>query len=210
MFNFEQAITNWKHQMTAGGIKEPTVLDELESHLREEIERQLQAGATEERAFATATKKIGPATTLKNEFRKNGHSSAPDKLLVAFGLFALASIIVLSAVTIFFCYDTSTQRVIGFLGLGFILLPTLGWPRIVPFLPAIQDKAKRYAAQIACLLAGIALGTVYFQIIVRHFGHSDGSLPAIGIWSVIPVAAGFGLACGLECATRRSMTRIKA
>ena len=45
MFNLEQAITEWRQRMLAAGLRSPVPLDELESHLRDEIERQVRAGA---------------------------------------------------------------------------------------------------------------------------------------------------------------------
>jgi hypothetical protein len=41
MFNLEQEIAVWRQKMAAGGLKPMEVLDELESHLREEIEHQM-------------------------------------------------------------------------------------------------------------------------------------------------------------------------
>jgi hypothetical protein len=41
MFNLEQSIAEWRQQMLAAGIKTPATLNELESHLREEFERQI-------------------------------------------------------------------------------------------------------------------------------------------------------------------------
>ena len=40
MFDLEKAIANWRKQMLAAGIKMPAPLEELEIHLREEIEQQ--------------------------------------------------------------------------------------------------------------------------------------------------------------------------
>ena len=70
MFNLNQAIAEWRKKMMAGGIKTPAVLDELESHLREEVENQIRAGADAERAFAAATARMGEAGCLKREFEK--------------------------------------------------------------------------------------------------------------------------------------------
>lgn len=72
MFNLEQAIGEWRQQMTSGGITEPEVLNELESHLREDFTNQIEAGALAEAAFAAAAQRIGPAAALKNEFQKIG------------------------------------------------------------------------------------------------------------------------------------------
>ncbi|HSY42624.1 MAG TPA: hypothetical protein VK811_01860, partial [Candidatus Acidoferrum sp.] len=69
MFNLEQSIMEWRQQMLATGIK-TSALDELESHLREEIEQQVRLGVHGQRAFDTAIQKIGPARELKTEFSK--------------------------------------------------------------------------------------------------------------------------------------------
>ncbi|HEV2691632.1 MAG TPA: hypothetical protein VG347_01925 [Verrucomicrobiae bacterium] len=70
MFNLEQSIAVWRQQMLAAGIRSPEPIEELESHLREEISRQIQAGATEPQAFASAFAQIGRADLLKLEFKK--------------------------------------------------------------------------------------------------------------------------------------------
>ena len=71
MFDLEQSIADWRRQMFAAGIKAPAPLDELELHLREEIERQMKNGLTETRAFVLATQQMGEAGMLKNEFQKD-------------------------------------------------------------------------------------------------------------------------------------------
>ena len=40
MFDIELAIRQWREQMLSAGIKRPDLLSELESHLREDIERE--------------------------------------------------------------------------------------------------------------------------------------------------------------------------
>ncbi len=70
MFNLEQAILEWRRQMLAAGVKTPVPLDELESHLRDEIEQGTNSGLSEAEAFRTATQKMGEAGLLKTEFAK--------------------------------------------------------------------------------------------------------------------------------------------
>jgi hypothetical protein len=70
MFNLDEAIADWRRTMLAAGIKSPAPLDELEIHLRDEIERQIKSGFTEQRAFVFATQQMGVAGMLKNEFQK--------------------------------------------------------------------------------------------------------------------------------------------
>jgi len=70
MFDPEKAITEWRQQMVAAGLQKREALDELESHLREDIQQQIQAGLTTQRAFENAVERIGGPQALKGEFAK--------------------------------------------------------------------------------------------------------------------------------------------
>lgn len=70
MFNLEQAIADWRRQMRAIGFKETAALDELESHLREDVEREVQSGAAQQQAFNAATNRLGQVCALTDEFAK--------------------------------------------------------------------------------------------------------------------------------------------
>jgi hypothetical protein len=72
MFNLEQSIADWRRQMLAAGIRSPVPLEELEIHLREEIEQQMKSGSSEQDAFNSTVQKIGEAGLLKTEFKKAG------------------------------------------------------------------------------------------------------------------------------------------
>ena len=72
MFNLDMAIKEWRQRMLAAGVNNPNILDELESHLRDDVERRTQAGAGEEQAFEIAVRSIGQPAVLKNEFAKSG------------------------------------------------------------------------------------------------------------------------------------------
>jgi len=72
MFDPEQAIAEWRRQLLAAGVKDGKVLDELESHLREELERQRQSSQSGEQAFALAVRCIGRPVALEREFAKAG------------------------------------------------------------------------------------------------------------------------------------------
>jgi hypothetical protein len=70
MFNLEQSISAWRRQMQSVGITNPEIVDELESHLREDLARRVQSGESEEQAFEGAVQGIGQASLLKHEFAK--------------------------------------------------------------------------------------------------------------------------------------------
>jgi hypothetical protein len=69
-FNLETAVAEWKRQMAANGVQQPEILDELESHLREDVADQTRAGIETESAFNSAIARIGKGSALKKEFKK--------------------------------------------------------------------------------------------------------------------------------------------
>lgn len=70
MFNLDEAITEWRRKAKAEGINPTPLLDELEGHLREDVEREVREGLSMEGAFAVASQRMGPASALGIEFKK--------------------------------------------------------------------------------------------------------------------------------------------
>jgi len=70
MPDLEQQISAWRSQMLAAGIQSPVPLEELEAHLRDEIQRLTQSGLPEERAFLAAANSLGDGKALRPEFSK--------------------------------------------------------------------------------------------------------------------------------------------
>jgi len=68
MFNLDLAIADWRRKMISAGIKSSDVLDELENHLREDVERRIRAGADASRVFEVAVARFGEPGALKWEF----------------------------------------------------------------------------------------------------------------------------------------------
>jgi hypothetical protein len=91
MFNLDHAIAEWRRQMTIAGIKSARVLDELESHLRDDVEERIRTGASAQTAFDAAVERLGEAAVLECEFDKVGETKeAPERMKHV--LFALAGI----------------------------------------------------------------------------------------------------------------------
>jgi hypothetical protein len=61
--------------MAADGIESPDVLDELESHLRDDIDQHFRAGVKVEEAFGLALEGLGAPEALKHEFERIGEIS---------------------------------------------------------------------------------------------------------------------------------------
>jgi hypothetical protein len=87
--HLENKIAEWRQQMLAAGIKSPVPLEELESHLREEIEQQMKSGSSmsEQEAFDFSVQKIGQPGELKTEFKK-AHKTDMNTKLKPLGIIA--------------------------------------------------------------------------------------------------------------------------
>ncbi len=211
MFNLDHAITEWRRQMTAGGVKNPTVLDELESHVREDVERQARAGVEAQKAFEVAVQKIGPASALGNEFKKSTVAVIGEKLMMTAAILVLAFGAFLSVATLILCYQTVAERVLGFIVIALSFGVICAWPAFISRLPVIQPKRKLQAWQAIYLAAGFAVSTFYVQLILPHFDRvHDGMIPAIGFFAIFPIAVGLALAVGLDRAARKTSDEIMA
>jgi len=87
MFDLEQSITDWRWQMLAAGIKTPVPLEELEIHLREEIEQQMKSGLNEQEAFEISIRQIGQPKRLNNEFEKSERKYMKRTAIILLGVF---------------------------------------------------------------------------------------------------------------------------
>ncbi|HEY4416069.1 MAG TPA: hypothetical protein VGO57_10280 [Verrucomicrobiae bacterium] len=88
MFDLEKTITEWRRQMLAAGIRPPALVEELEGHLREEIEQLIKTGMDASLAFEIATGHIGQPRLLKHEFKKIERNSMKRVIIIALGVFA--------------------------------------------------------------------------------------------------------------------------
>ena len=122
MFDLEQSITEWRKQMLAAGIKTPVPLEELESHLREEIERQTKSGLSETEAFKTAEQKIGQAHVVQHEFKKvEDKMEARDCKLLKTLVVVLTSLIALGMGCMVLFKISFVVKIMLGMGLGFEL-----------------------------------------------------------------------------------------
>jgi hypothetical protein len=70
MPNRESFISQWRQTLSNAPHLTPETLDELESHLREQIEKLVQSGVPEAEACKRAVAELGSSATIANEFRK--------------------------------------------------------------------------------------------------------------------------------------------
>jgi hypothetical protein len=130
MFDLNRQIDSWKKGFAkrACGSDE---LEELESHLREEISALVAAGRTEEDAFRESALRLGDPLKVSGEFAKNERRLPWDSLAIR-GNSVLVAIVGLAAVVI--GVVGWTQREDGILGAHW---GSITFAYVVPFLMAV-------------------------------------------------------------------------
>jgi hypothetical protein len=89
VFNLEKQISDWRKQMLAAGIASPVPLEELESHLREDILEQMHMGRSEQDAFEICVKNIGQPWPIKKEFAKTERNYMKQMIKIGAGVIGL-------------------------------------------------------------------------------------------------------------------------
>jgi hypothetical protein len=202
MFNLEQSIVEWRRQMLAAGINKPSLVEELEGHLREEIERLMKSGVTTENALETAVEHIGNAILLKKEFKKiSGSFAWLERLMIAIAAVFFSFIVFLSGATVVLCFTSPGDRVTAAMAMACTILVAFGWKYAVPFLPVISGTRKRLAVALACIVSGFIAGPgLYCNLVLPYFVHDLNIFvppPASIFWAAFIVAVFSSLGVGL-------------
>jgi hypothetical protein len=179
MFDLENSIANWREQMLVAGIQTPAPLEELEIHLREEIERQIQSRLSAKSAFESAVQQIGQAKTLKSEFAKADRT----KSYALRGLKSFLIIVFSAAVIALNIYLASELKAICLIDLGLLSF-------VLPFMAGSQtpknaanSKRRSCITWTGLLLMGLCGFLINFS-----------SHPVFGLIAAISICIVFALA----------------
>jgi hypothetical protein len=91
VFDLEGRIQQWRQALAGTLGDRPEAIDELEGHLREEVQRLVQSGQAPERAWETAVRRLGEPGRLAEEFAKVPAAPWLPARLVALALAVLAA-----------------------------------------------------------------------------------------------------------------------
>jgi hypothetical protein len=208
MFDLEQSIADWRKQMLAAGIKTPVPLEELEIHLRDEIERQMKSGSSEQNAFEVSVQKIGSENSLNDEFEKvSGAKEMRDWKLKQFLLAgSLSAISLLIATLLLFKVGslreiTPAQQMSGLASLALMILLAVGGRFAWRFFPVIAGKRTRDAI---CISAAVLLALwllVFSNFVLPRADYTVCQLSITTFWAMCPPVGIFvGLTAGIETA----------
>jgi len=212
MFNLEQSIAEWRKEMIAAGIKPLSPLEELECHLREEIEKQIKFGTGGQEAFEMAVKAIGQGGELKKEFKKLGEPLEVRLVkLIGIGCSTVAFLFSLWILPFLFSLPTgSLARVAGGVAVASIIL---GWIYNYKFLPVVRSRHLRAFIGFVCCVVGI-IGIQLFilhvvpNMLIHPAGTEErwGRFMTVFLWAWAVMAWLGSIGYGLERAAREDTT----
>jgi hypothetical protein len=212
MFDLEQAIADWRQQMLAAGIKTPVPLEELEIHLREEIERQTEADLSETEAFKASVQKIGPAQAVQNEFRKV-EANREDRRwqLVQITLVAFTGLVPLMGSAGFSqggaYWEMTPGQIIAALA-AWASFSLLAWSGRLSYrlFPVIPTKRTRDAIHLIYILPVALWLLAFLCLILPHYDFTVGQLFVTLGWALFPpMGACICLFWGMETAARKKV-----
>jgi hypothetical protein len=213
MFDLEQSIADWRTQMLAAGIKTPVPLEELEIHLREEIERRTKLELSEQEIFNSAVQKIGRAHMIQNEFKKVEATQEYRNWKLVENLFAVVTSLLsllLCGMVIFkmgsFSEATSGQQTSSLVGIGAFALLAWGGRLSFRIFPVIRARQIRDAI---CISGGVLLmlwWMAFVHIILPRHDFTTGQLLVTILWVMIaPCGIFLGLSWGIEAAAQKKV-----
>jgi hypothetical protein len=212
MSNVEQSIAEWRKQMLAAGVSSPVPLEELQIHLHEEIERQLNLGCSEAEAFSSAAQKIGSPQTVQDEFKKMEKAEAERKWkesqIWLGAILGWLQLLVFGAILVN-PYMTFGQRMAGLaaMAVSVLLVGVVGLNhRLLPVIPNRRTRA------VIGFVAGVVPASIWVLVFGHFFltGHEFpfGHYLVTLLWvSCPPLAVCLGLILGFETAARKKVTR---
>jgi hypothetical protein len=211
MFNLEKSIVEWRKQMLAAGIKTPVPLEELESHLREDIEQRTKSGSDEQTAFAAAVQKIGLGGTLMNEFQKIEPARGSRRQYLFLEIWFLASTLVIPLVMVsqaFFMKDgpfsdmTLGQQTAS-LAAAFTF-SLLAWGVRCGFekFPRLRTRQIRDVMFVSMLL--LIIGDI---LILPRCNFAEAKMAVVSLfWVLIPMGILVGWSWGFVATARKEAT----
>jgi hypothetical protein len=219
MFKLEDAISQWRRRMAAAGIKQ-AALDELEEHLRADVEQQTRSGLDVEAAFSNAVARIGSAALMREEFKKvRPRPGAPFEKWISAGAMVFVAFALVFCAKVFYAVHMSVGRqVFGFAGICLVLVITCGWRHALRCVPVISGKRARFGTIALGGFMTIAVGALAAFGLPAKMANAieQGPLESaivVLIWTLVPVTfsvcLGLALMMNDEARAHWGMTRPK-
>jgi hypothetical protein len=199
MFDLDQSIAAWRQQMRSGGLHTDALLDELESHLREETARRMHSGMAAPEAFAFAVRQIGSADVLQAEFAKvSGLTSARLRAGCALGFsLELAIYTALQVRQLWKAGPSHQDLTLGIMGLATTLGAAYAIWRLAPIVMRrlASGKAQTWMIFSGCVSALVWM-VVFAWFILPGLVLTPGQFAVVFLWAMLPMVVAPILATG--------------
>lgn len=203
MESLEQEIAEWRSFVGRGSAVDTHDVEELEAHLRDQIDELHAAGLDDEEAFLVAVKRLGRVDDLSREFARenrgrlwkqlvltedpHGGGPADDAAAatrawpeaVGFAIAAAVAVQVARLVAGLPEDDGGEEPTWLFRNLGFFVLP---------FLTAWFVRRRALTGRVALALAGVFAGAA---VLVNVFPYDEDSTTEVLVATHLPVALWF-------------------
>jgi hypothetical protein len=189
MFDLEKAITDWRQQMLAAGIQTPVPLEELEIHLRDEIEQQMKSGSSEQKAFSTAVERIGAGDLLKKEFKKvGGMDNAQRRKVAGYFYSAILGFYTLAVAYAMSKYNLSTNEWLSGLAAQTTLLGLafFAWHLAPRWFLLFTSRRAQSAVGLTGGISGAIWFSIFANLILPRFDFTTGQLMVAVLWAMVP------------------------
>jgi hypothetical protein len=212
MFDLETSIAEWRKNMSAAGVKTPVPLDELELHLREDIEALVKSGRSEADAFETAVQRIGHGPVVQGEFKKIGPSIETKSwwsMEITFCFVGIALPFWISATLLHFKTGTFVdltrpQQISGLAAIGLFTLFIWSGRLSYQWLPLVPGKRARGIITACCIVPIMLWWMVFMYVVVPRHDFTMSQFGVTFLWGFLtPAGAMMGLPWGIEAAARK-------
>jgi hypothetical protein len=189
MFDLEKSIAEWRRQMLAAGIKSPVPLDELEIHLREDLERRLEFGLSAQTAFPVAVERIGQGNLLKMEFKKVDGLDKPQRRRIVL-IYAFIIVFYSFALIYILCKNDLSfdERLLGFSAVATALLSDYAALRFAHrFFPIVTSRRHQSAIGLIGGISGMSWFLAFAYLILPRCNFTPDQLLVAVLWALVPV-----------------------
>jgi len=179
MFDLNEAVAGWRKSLTQQEGCRVADVEEMESHLRDEVEHLRAANLSDEETFLVATHRLGDATSLAREFAKVNRGAIWGYRLfwIAAGLLVYALMDSLAGVVSLACVTAAAISGSGSHGLTMVSFAaralTFGGVLFLLYKGIIQGGcgAKFYALAAKPWGAVLLVGGILVLILLSGFLH---------------------------------------
>ena len=185
-FNLETAISQWRDRLVATGLRSRETLDELECHLRDDIEDIVRSGKTLEHAFEFAVVRIGHSVALAEEFSKvRPERTRRPKYLIGFSLISAGLIFWTTTWILAETGVTSVEEGFVFSAIYLVAAYLAALPFSYRKLPSLQNPAAQKAIGITTLFINVWIVLALLNATGKVQFHLPETVVML-FWSIVP------------------------